>query len=288
MQLEAICPRCHREDETIHHALRDCPLSKRIWNQLGRRPNDSFFTQNLHDWLNTNATSRQIHAPGQLRWHLIFLFGIWFLWKGRNNLIFKNLDHNPNLAKVILDRALEYYFCANNSFATKRLVLRNISWEKPRNGWLTLNTDGSVASVSGIAGGGGLLRDANGDWVTGFARRIGITSSFMAELWGLRDGLQLCVQLHIQAVCIELDSKAIVEIFNSQNLANTGIFSLIEDCKHMISKIPQTWIRHIYREANRCADCLAKLGASCEDDFIVFSSPPVDFVFWRLMPRASL
>ena len=46
----------------------------------------------------------------------------------------------------------------------------------------------------------------------------------------------------------------------------------------MISKIPQTWIRHIYREANRCANFLAKLGASCEDDFIVFSSPPVDLL----------
>ena len=110
----------------------------------------------------------------------------------------------------------------------------------------------------------------------------------MAELWGLCDGLQLCVQLHTQAVCIELDPKAIVEIFNSQNHANICIFSLIEDCKHMISKIPQTRIRHIFREANRCTDFLAKLGASCEDDFIVFSSPPVDFVFWRLMPGASL
>ena len=64
--MEANYPRCHREDETILHALRDCPLSKSIWNQLGRRPNDSFFTKNLHDWLNTNATSGQHHVSGQL------------------------------------------------------------------------------------------------------------------------------------------------------------------------------------------------------------------------------
>ena len=173
---------------------------------------------------------------------------------------------------------MEYYFCANNSLSTKRLVLKNIRWEKPRNGWLTLNTDGLVASGSGIAGGGGLLRDANGDWVTGFARRIGTTSSFMAELWALRDGLQLCLHLHIQAVSIELDSKSIVEIFNSQTHATTSISSLIEDCKYMISKIPQTRTRHIFREANRCADFLAKLGTFCEDDFIVFFSPPVDLL----------
>ena len=32
MQIEANCPRCHREGETILHALRDCPLSKNIWH----------------------------------------------------------------------------------------------------------------------------------------------------------------------------------------------------------------------------------------------------------------
>ena len=100
----------------------------------------------------------------------------------------------------------------------------------------------------------------------------------MAELWALHDGLQLCLQIHTQAVLIELDSKTIVEAFNSQAHSNTFTSPMIEDCKHMISRIPQTWVRHIFREANRCANYLAKLGTSCEDDFIVFSSPPVDLV----------
>ena len=78
----------------------------------------------------------------------------------------------------------------------------------------------------------------------------------MAELWALRDGFQLCLHLHTQVVSIELDSKSIVEVFNSQIYANTFISSLIEDCKHMISKIPQTRTRHIFREANRCEDFL--------------------------------
>ena len=31
MQIEPNCPRCHREVESILHALRDCPLSKSVW-----------------------------------------------------------------------------------------------------------------------------------------------------------------------------------------------------------------------------------------------------------------
>lgn len=34
---------------------------------------------------------------------------------------------------------------------------------------------------------GGVVRDEHGGWVAGFARHIGSTSSFVTELWGLRD-----------------------------------------------------------------------------------------------------
>ena len=78
-----------------------------------------------------------------------------------------------------------------------------------------MNTDGSATGNSSIAGGGGLIRDENGEWVTGFARRIGSTNSFLAELWALRDGLQLCLQANMHSVIIELDAKAIVDAFNS-------------------------------------------------------------------------
>ena len=156
--------------------------------------------------------------------------------------------------------------------------MKSVKWEKPGYGWLTLNTYGSVVGNFGVAGGGGLIRDTNGEWVTGFARRIGKTSSFLAELWALRDGLQLCLQTQAQAVLIELDSKSIVDAFNSQGYSNTIVSSIMEDCRHMITWIPQTRFRHIYREANRCADYLAKVGTSIEGDFIVFHSPPVDLL----------
>ena len=50
-------------------------------------------------------------------------------------------------------------------------------------GWLKLNTDGSNVGNLGIASGGGLICNENGDWVMGFARSLGITSGVMAELW---------------------------------------------------------------------------------------------------------
>ena len=39
-------------------------------------------------------------------------------------------------------------------------------------------------------------------------------------------------------------------------------------------EIPNKQIVHIYREANQCADALAKLGASSIDSFVIFLHPP--------------
>ena len=105
----------------------------------------------------------------------MFLFSIWLLWKDRNLCVFKHKNPNPNLSSDIVDRASEFFFCVNNALVTKRMIMKSIRWEKPGAGWLTLNTDGSA----------GLVRDENSDWVIGFARRIGNTSSFLAELWAL-------------------------------------------------------------------------------------------------------
>ena len=100
-------------------------------------------------------------------------------------------------------------------------------------GWLTLNTDGLATSNLGLAGGGGLIRDKNGDWVTGFARRIGSINSFMAELWALRDGLHLCLQANVHSVIIEVDAKAFVDAFNSPTSCNAFVSPIMEDCRLM-------------------------------------------------------
>ena len=78
---------------------------------------------------------------------------------------------------------MEFAFCACNHPVAKRMILKSIRWEKPNEGWLTLNTDGSATGSDGLAGGGGLIRDGNGTWLIRFARRIGTATSFLAELW---------------------------------------------------------------------------------------------------------
>ena len=112
----------------------------------------------------------------------------------------------------------------------------------------------------------------------GFSRKIGIASSLMAELWAIWDGLMLCVGRNLAMVEIELDAKAVVDMLGNPLYSNRSISSLLEDCRKLIYEIPQVQIKHCYREANRCADFMARKGTVQDQSFIFFESPPEDMI----------
>ncbi|XP_030964717.1 uncharacterized protein LOC115985976 [Quercus lobata] len=105
---------------------------------------------------------------------------------------------------------------------------------------------------------------------------IGITSSFIAELWALRDGLMLCVDRNFPAVVVEMDAKVIIEVLNNPNNTNLIISSIVDDCRKLASRIPRIQFEHCYRETNRSADMLARMGANQSSSFSFHSSPPED------------
>ena len=117
-------------------------------------------------------------------------------------------------------------------------------------GWLKLNTDGFAVGNVGIAGGGGLIRNENGDWIIGFARSLGITSGVMVELWALKDGLTLASQLRIADICVELDAKLIVLLLNNYSINNLTLEPLLSDCRTLLKKFHSTTVQHIFRETN--------------------------------------
>ena len=126
----------------------------------------------------------------------------------------------------------------------------------------------------GRAGGGGIIRNAEGKWIKGCARSIGNTTSIAAELWALRDGIQLCLELNLPAVIIELDAMLVVNLLRSTNHNPNGNNNLVADCREGMARIPRVQIQHCYREANKCVDALARRGALLPCNFLVFDSPP--------------
>ena len=135
-----------------------------------------------------------------------------------------------------------------------------------------------VLGNPGLAGGGGVVRDWTGRWIVGFTRKISITTSLLAELWAIRDGLMLCIERNFSKVEVELGAKVIVDMLTDLQNDNMSISLILKDCKLLVSQIPQTKIKHCYREANRCADTLARNGAELNASLVVFDSPPLDIL----------
>ena len=139
---------------------------------------------------------------------------------------------------MIATQAIEFLLCVSKPTRNNHLVVKQVKWEKPNLGWVKLNTDRSLSGSIGIAAGGGLIRDEFGNWVIGFSRKIGRTDSFVAEIWSLWDGLQLCRQMNACVVMIELDEKSLVDVLNNSSYCNSVISSLLDDCKLLIDQIP--------------------------------------------------
>nr|POE97091.1 putative ribonuclease h protein [Quercus suber] len=123
------------------------------------------------------------------------------------------------------------------------------------------------------AGDGGIIKDSQGAWVRGYARSIGFTSSIIVELWALRDGLKLADLMGSREPEVELDAKVIVGLLNSNKNPNFAYAPLPSDYKYLLGKLPQIRVSHMFREANKCVDWLAKWDNVMKEDFIVFEFP---------------
>ena len=168
LNLHASCPLCNGPTESIIHVLRDCPIAQQVWNSLSplMLPN-LFFGANLLDWLRLNCKSQCPCTLG-ISWGILFPIGVWNLWLHRNRVIFKNEAPNKISKSDILSKAAEYAFLGVNGNKKRNLGTIFIKWEPPPQHWYKLNTDRSSLGNPGRAGGGGIIRNSNGEWVGGY------------------------------------------------------------------------------------------------------------------------
>lgn len=101
-----------------------------------------------------------------------------------------------------------------------------------------VNSDGSSLGNPGLTGGGGLIRNNKGEWIRGYARAIRSTTSVVAELWALRDGICLCIALKLQAVVFELDAKLVIDLLSKEENSVNGNEIIVADCKEGLQRIP--------------------------------------------------
>ena len=85
---------------------------------------------------------------------------------------------------------------------------------------------------------------------------------------------------------LELDVELIVDLLQKEDCNQNGIDALVSNCKSGLREIPLVQIHHCYREADKCADALARRGALLPQNFVVFLDPHLMSLFylvWTLL-----
>ncbi|KAK8985696.1 hypothetical protein V6N11_068940 [Hibiscus sabdariffa] len=167
-----------------------------------------------------------------------------------------------------------------SNVAGRRANRPGIRWRKPSVGWWKLNSDGSTVVGSGLSSCGGVVRDADGKWLIGFTRRIGICTVVEAELWGVYEGLLPAWSIGCVKLIIEVDNAVVVDLIHNYN-SGESTFALVSHIVTLMNRSWQVEITHVLREGNDLADSMVKIAGV--DDFICcrFLSPP-DLVLQQL------
>lgn len=113
-----------------------------------------------------------------------------------------------------------------------------------------------------MAGIGGIIRDDKFAFVMAFAKNIGIASNNKAELWALKQGLQLVIQLEIRKIIIETDSLFLISCLRNRGLTHSSHLTLLLDVQRMMRKLERAIIKFGYGEVNGAADYMAKKGST--------------------------
>jgi hypothetical protein len=101
-----------------------------------------------------------------------------FLWYlKRNQFVFKPDSQLLDPVVNAISYASEFFYLIGSYSKVKNMISTPIKWVVPPLGWFKLNTDGSSLGNPGLAEGGGIIRNHEGDWVGGFSWAIGITTS---------------------------------------------------------------------------------------------------------------
>ncbi|CAJ2630505.1 uncharacterized protein LOC123911572 [Trifolium pratense] len=95
-----------------------------------------------------------------------------------------------------------------------------VKWHPPDANWICLHSDGAMKND--IAGCGGVLRDQAGTWIMGFAKHVGNATAYIAELWGVYEGLKLARRRGFERVELRIDSMVVVRSIQGQKVGSVA------------------------------------------------------------------
>ncbi|KAM2292630.1 hypothetical protein ACFXTI_027340 [Malus domestica] len=198
-----------------------------------------------------------------------FAFGLWRLWKNRNEVVFNGIHRQPleileTWRKSITEyRASEAPEPADNCLRVTKPITDSGKtsgmWQKPRYGTIKINTDAAWCKNTMRMGVGwlgcdfaGLLQAAGGSGI-GYCH-----SAAVAEATAIRAALMACIDHGFDDVIIESDARMIILMLKKEVLIDFSIECILGDIEILAQKLMSVSFAFVSREGNRAAYSVAK------------------------------
>ncbi|CAN1797708.1 Putative ribonuclease H protein At1g65750 [Linum perenne] len=196
-----------------------------------------------------------------------FMFGIhcWMLWRVRNEQVF--IGSQSSAASIAMrsfnwsmqvKRALQKEELTSGTEPNRRLI--DVRWEQGPEGWVVVNTDGSVDQAAKRATIGGVIRTADCRCLSAFSMNIGTCSITRAEIRGAIEGLKRAWDVGHRKIVLRLDSLVATQLLTSSDMRAHQHITETMEFQDLIRRDWSVQVDHTFKEGNQTADFLANLG----------------------------
>ena len=157
-------------------------------------------------------------------------------------------------------------------------------------GFLKINTDGSSRGNPGHAGIGAIGRGSDGGLIFLLSSYKGQHSNNLMEALAIKVAIERGCSLGWRQIICESDSQIVVDTLNNQRLedASWQLASLARQILSLCSSLDSVSFRHIPREWNRVADCLAKWASEKMDRWDINGRDELPFDYCEIMDKLLL
>ncbi|KAH0695796.1 hypothetical protein KY289_013278 [Solanum tuberosum] len=266
------CRRPGRDD--INHIFVNGDFAKYIWEWFaapcGVYHNQTYIRDILYSWWgmgNKNDAHKLILQVAPI-------VVCWNLWKNRCAAKYGGKQSSITRVKFLITKDIYHLITTAYSYiqwtATWHEMIKiielckqdiriwQISWRKPPQNILKLNTDGSALNNPGKIGGGGILRDHTGELVYAFTIPLGSGSNNQAETLAASHRIEWCLQHGYKKILLEVDSELLMKWLQ---LTAKPLWQLQQSIQELINRTRQLDFfscQHTFREANSTAGLLSK------------------------------
>ncbi|KAM1189268.1 hypothetical protein FF1_025143 [Malus domestica] len=250
----------------------------------------------LQSWVNIYNWVADLDDKNELLQE--FVFGLWRLWKNRNDAIFRGSFLPPTEILEVWKRNVAEYRNANErvehgsptpvynrDMGEER---RRVCWKKPCFGMIKVNTDAAWYKASQRAGLGWVARDFAG--VLQGAGGMGASSfhsAAAAEAAAIRGALEFCLLQGFVNVIVEYDARAIVLMIRNELTQDFRIGCLLGDIENLARRMQAVSFVFAPRESNTAAHSVAKF-VFMEGREFVWDCIGLEFLFNTLANDANL